>query len=183
MAYRPQGGRLYAKKEQETDFRKIVLRLPDLDHAKSAVLSSLSSPSSRRNYKFAMDQFITWYCSEPRLALNRAVVLRFRLYFESLGLGVASALWNGDLHRFAGWTGPAVGCHVGGTVAQECRWRYGVVDSGLRRHGAGDANPAVCGLILPFDNEAESGGRLLELQRYVRVWSSGVLGCGSRRRG
>jgi hypothetical protein len=33
-----------------------------------------------------MDQFITWYCSEPRLALNRAVVLRFRLYLESLGL-------------------------------------------------------------------------------------------------
>jgi len=33
-----------------------------------------------------MEQFITWYCSEPRLALNRAVVLRFRLYLESLGL-------------------------------------------------------------------------------------------------
>ena len=33
-----------------------------------------------------MDQFITWYCSEPRLELNRTVVLRFRLYLESLGL-------------------------------------------------------------------------------------------------
>jgi hypothetical protein len=33
-----------------------------------------------------MEQFITWYCSEPRLALNRAVVLRFRLHLESLGL-------------------------------------------------------------------------------------------------
>jgi site-specific recombinase XerC len=32
-----------------------------------------------------MEQFITWYCSEPRLALNRTVVLRFRLYLESLG--------------------------------------------------------------------------------------------------
>jgi hypothetical protein len=39
---------------------KIVLKLPDLDHAKSAVLNSLSSPHSRRNYKFAMEQFITW---------------------------------------------------------------------------------------------------------------------------
>jgi hypothetical protein len=46
--------------------RKIALRLPDLDHAKSSVLNSLSSPRSRRNYHFAMDQFITWYCSEPR---------------------------------------------------------------------------------------------------------------------
>jgi len=62
--------------------RKIVLRLPDLDHAKSGVLNSLSSSHSRRNYKFAMEQFITWYCSEPRLALNRTVVLRFSLYLN-----------------------------------------------------------------------------------------------------
>jgi len=37
-----------------------------------------------------MDQFITWYCSEPRLALNRTVVLRFRLYLKSLGLAAAT---------------------------------------------------------------------------------------------
>ena len=70
--------------------RRVVLRLQDLDHAKSAVLNSLSSPRSRRNYKFAMEQFITWYCSEPRLALNRTVVLRFRLYLESLGLAAGT---------------------------------------------------------------------------------------------
>ena len=70
--------------------RKVVLRLPDLDHTESAVLNSLSSRHSRRNYRFAMEQFITWYCSEPRLALNRAVVLRFRLYLESLGLAAGT---------------------------------------------------------------------------------------------
>ena len=70
--------------------RKTVLRLPDLDHAKTSVLNSLSSPHSRRNYKFAMEQFIDWYCSEPRLALNRAVVLRFRLHLESLGLAAGT---------------------------------------------------------------------------------------------
>ena len=70
--------------------REVVLRLPDLDHAKSTVLNSLSSPRSRRNYKFAMEQFITWYCSEPRLALNRTVVLRFRHYLESLGLAAGT---------------------------------------------------------------------------------------------
>jgi site-specific recombinase XerC len=70
--------------------RKIVLSLPDLDHAKTSVLNSLSSPRSRRNYKFAMEQFITWYCSEPRLALNRTVVLRFRLHLESLGLAAGT---------------------------------------------------------------------------------------------
>ena len=48
--------------------RKLVLRLPDLDHAKSSVLNSLSSPESRRKDKFAMEQFITWYSSEHFLA-------------------------------------------------------------------------------------------------------------------
>src|SRR6201992_4348941 len=66
--------------------RKVILRLPDLDHADSSVLSSLTSPRSRRNYKFAMEQLITWYCSEPRLALNRTVVVRFRQHLESLSL-------------------------------------------------------------------------------------------------
>lgn len=37
-----------------------------------------------------MDQFIAWYCSEPRLALNRAVVLRFRLHLEALGLAAGT---------------------------------------------------------------------------------------------
>ena len=78
------------KRNKRLPCRKIVLKLPDLDHAKSAVLNSLSSPHSRRNYKFAMEQFITWYCSEPRLALNRTVVLRFRLYLESLGLAAGT---------------------------------------------------------------------------------------------
>ena len=80
------------KKSKKPVRRKIVLRLPDLDHAKSSVLDSLSSPRSRRNYKFAMEQFITWYCSEPRLALNRTVVFRFRLYLESLGLAAYISL-------------------------------------------------------------------------------------------
>ena len=78
------------KKSKKLIRRKIVLRLPDLDHTKSAVLNSLSSPHSRRNYKFGMEQFITWYCSEPRLALNRAVVLPFRLHLESLGLAAGT---------------------------------------------------------------------------------------------
>jgi hypothetical protein len=48
------------KKNKQPLRRKVVLRLPDLDHAKSAVLNTLSPLSSRRNYKLAMDQFITW---------------------------------------------------------------------------------------------------------------------------
>ena len=78
------------KKSRKTFRHKIVLRLPDLDHAKYSVLSTLTSPNSRRNYRFAMEQFLTWYCSEPRLALNRTVVLRFRLHLESLGLAAGT---------------------------------------------------------------------------------------------
>ena len=63
------------------NFRRTVLRLPDLDHSKVAVLNGLTSPSSRRVYQFAIDQFIAWYCSEPRLA--RVIVVRYRMYLES----------------------------------------------------------------------------------------------------
>src|SRR6266576_2445871 len=63
--------------------RRRVLRLPDLDHCKLAVLNSLGSPASRRVYEYAIDQFIAWYCSEPRLAFNRIVVVRYRMYLES----------------------------------------------------------------------------------------------------
>jgi site-specific recombinase XerD len=60
--------------------------LPDLDHSKFAVLNSLTSPASRRVYEYAIDQFIAWYCSEPRLAFNRIVVVRYRMHLESRGL-------------------------------------------------------------------------------------------------
>jgi hypothetical protein len=74
------------KKRIQPNYRRRTLRLPDLDHSKLAVLNSLGSPGSRRVYKFALDQFIAWYCSEPRLAFNRIVVTRYRMYLESRGL-------------------------------------------------------------------------------------------------
>jgi hypothetical protein len=77
-------------KKSKKPVLRMILRLPDLDHAKSSVPNGLSSPRSRRNYKFAMEQFIIWLCSEPRLALNRTVVLRFQLHLESLGLAAGT---------------------------------------------------------------------------------------------
>ena len=71
------------KQRIKPNYRRRVLRLPDLDHCKLAVLNSLGSPASRRVYEYAIDQFIAWYCFEPRLALNRIVVVRYRLYLES----------------------------------------------------------------------------------------------------
>jgi site-specific recombinase XerD len=74
------------KKKVQPNYRRRTLRLPDLDHSKLAVLNSLGSPGSRRVYEFALNQFIAWYCSEPRLAFNRIVVTRYRMYLESRGL-------------------------------------------------------------------------------------------------
>jgi site-specific recombinase XerD len=62
---------------------KTRLRLPDLEFSKTAVLNSLTSADGQRGYSHAIDEFVDWYCSEPRLALNRTVVLRYRSYLEA----------------------------------------------------------------------------------------------------
>jgi len=62
---------------------KMTLGLPDLDQARSAVLNSLRSPESQRGYRYSIDEFIGWYCSEPRLSFNKTVVTRYRIHLES----------------------------------------------------------------------------------------------------
>ena len=74
---------------------KARLGIPDLDHSKSAVLDSLRSRESKRGYRHAMDEFIQWYCSEPRLSFNKVVVTRFRIFLENRNL--ASGTINGRL--------------------------------------------------------------------------------------
>ena len=69
---------------------KRVLRLPDLDYAKRSVLNTLGSPASQRAYEFGIDDFVAWYCSEPRLAFNKTVVLRYRLEREARQLARAT---------------------------------------------------------------------------------------------
>src|SRR5256714_2321618 len=75
----------HPKKNRRTP-PKAVLRLPDLDQTKSAVLNSLTSPDAQRGYRHAIDEFVEWYCSEPRLSLNRTVVMRYRNHLESRSL-------------------------------------------------------------------------------------------------
>ena len=69
---------------------KTVLRLPDLEQWKNAVLNSLAAASSQESYGHAIDEFIGWYCSEPRLAFNRTVVLRYRFFLEQKNLAPAT---------------------------------------------------------------------------------------------
>jgi hypothetical protein len=58
------------------------LDLPDLEQSKTAVLNCLTSKSGQRTYDRAITDFVDWYCSEPRLAFNRTVILRYRIYLE-----------------------------------------------------------------------------------------------------
>jgi hypothetical protein len=82
VASRNKGGDTRGKKNRP----RIRVGVPDLEHSKAAVLRSLSSPDSRRGYQHAIDEFVSWYCSEPRLAFNKTVVLRYRFHLEELGL-------------------------------------------------------------------------------------------------
>ncbi len=81
---------------------KSVLRLPDLEHAKTAVLNSLTSLDAQRGYRHAIDEFVDWYCSEPRLAFNRIVVLPYRSHLESRQLAPGTVnLRLGAVRRLA----------------------------------------------------------------------------------
>jgi hypothetical protein len=81
---------------------KSILRLPDLEHAKAAVLNSLNSTDAKRGYRHAIDEFVDWYCSEPRLAFNRIVVLRYRSHLESRQLAPGTInLPLGSVRRLA----------------------------------------------------------------------------------
>ena len=46
------------------------------------MLGSLRSRESQRGYRHSIDEFITWYCSEPRLSFNKTVVTRYRIHLE-----------------------------------------------------------------------------------------------------
>lgn len=78
------------KKSGRRSRPKTVLRLPDLAQSKTAVLNSLPAPSSQESYGHAIDEFIGWYCSEPRLAFNRTVVLRYRFFLEQNNLALST---------------------------------------------------------------------------------------------
>ena len=73
------------RKKVKPNYRKTILRLPDLDHSKSSVLNSLSSPGSRRAYGFAIDQFT------PGIARNHVSRSIGRWYFDSGFIWKASA--------------------------------------------------------------------------------------------
>jgi len=74
------------RKASKRSKARTMLRLADLEQSKNAVLQSLGAASSQESHGHAIDEFIGWYCSEPRLLFNRIVVLRYRFFLEQKNL-------------------------------------------------------------------------------------------------
>src|ERR1700681_4089392 len=83
MAWRPSVMKRKPHSRRKRTGKKSVLHLPDLEHAKTAVLIRPPSLDARRGYRHVIVELVEWYCSEPRLAFNRIVVLRYRSHLES----------------------------------------------------------------------------------------------------
>jgi site-specific recombinase XerD len=152
---------------------KAKLGLPDLDHSKSAVLDSLRSPDSKRGYRHAIDEFVQWYCSEPRLSLNKTVVARYRIHLENRQLAAGT---------------------INGRLAVVRRLAYEAADSGL-------LSPDLAAGIRRVKGVKKLGVRLgnwLSPEEARRLWQAPdtstlkgkrdcailavLLGCGLRRR-
>jgi integrase len=152
---------------------KTRLGLPDLDHSKTAVLDSLRSLESKRGYRHAIEEFIQWYCSEPRLSFNKVVVVRYRIFLEN--------------RRLAAGT-------INGRFAAVRRLAYEAADAGL-------LSPELAAGIRRVKGAKKLGVRLgnwLTAEEARRFWQSPapntlkgiryrailavLLGCGLRRR-
>ena len=107
---------------------KRVLALPDLEHAKTPVLNSLTSASGQRTYEHAIREFVAWYCSEPRLAFNRTVVLQYRIHLKQRGCAPATInLRLAAVRRFAYEAADAGLCHLAGGELDQIQFLLGHV--------------------------------------------------------
>jgi hypothetical protein len=117
---------------------KSVLKLPDLEQSKSAVLNSLTSPSSQRTYDHAIREFIDWYCSEPRLAFNKdrshsvpdlTRTAALCIYNDQLAAcgsteaGVRGCGLRAPERRSGGWYSPREGCQTVGSPGWQLAFR------------------------------------------------------------
>src|ERR1017187_10381768 len=96
-------------KKGKTRCTRTVLRIPDLEQSKAAVLNSLPAKTSQESYAHAIDEFIAWYCLEPRLAFNRPVVLRHRIYLEQKNLAPSTINVRLAAVRRLAYEGPNTG--------------------------------------------------------------------------
>jgi site-specific recombinase XerD len=151
---------------------KNVLKLPDLDYSKSAVLNSLPSLNSRRSYEHAIRDFIEWYCSEPRLAFNKTVVTRYRITLEQRRYAPSTInLRLAAVRRLA-------------YEASDCGLLSPDLAAGIRRVKGAKGLSVRVGNWLSAEQSnkllaAHSGKQLRDLRNYAVL--AMLLGCGLRR--
>jgi len=151
---------------------KNVLKLPDLDYSKSAVLNSLPSLNSRRSYEHAIRDFIEWYCSEPRLAFNKTVVTRYRIALEQRWYSPSTInLRLAAVRRLA-------------YEASDCGLLSADLAAGIRRvKGAKRLGVRVGNWLTAEQGKkllaVHSGKRLRDLRNHAII--AMLLGCGLRR--
>ena len=100
--------------------------IPELQQSKIAALNTLASRHSWRSYQYAIERFIVWYCSEPRLTFNCSVVVKYRSFPERLSLirshhQLASVCRSGrlaDESAESGWLSPELAIGIGVLVSQ-----------------------------------------------------------------
>jgi hypothetical protein len=93
-----------AKKHSGKAKRRVLKTAAGPRPAMSAVLNSLSSVDAQRGYRHAIEEFVEWYCSEPRLSFIKTVVLGYRIHLESRHLAPETSrrarrppyTWRGD---------------------------------------------------------------------------------------
>lgn len=151
---------------------KRVLALPDLEHAKAAVLNSLTSASGKRTYDHAITEFVGWYCSEPRLAFNRTVVLRYRLHLEERRYAPATINLRLAAVRRVAYEAADVGL-LSPELAAGIRLVKGVRRLGVR---LGNWLTAAQGRRLL---ETATGETLLGIRNHAML--AVLIGCGLRR--
>jgi hypothetical protein len=105
------------------------LTVSELEQSKTTVLNMLASAHSRRSYKHAIEKFIAWYCSEPRLGFNRSVVVRYRSFLEGLSLSAATInLHLSSIRRLAdeaaesGWLSPELAIGIRRVKGRQAPW-------------------------------------------------------------
>ncbi len=160
------------KKTRALASRYAGVTIPELEQSKAAVLSTLASAHSRRSYKHAIEKFIGWYCSEPRLGFNRSVVLRYRAFLEGLTLSAATInLHLSAIRRLAdeaaesGWLSPELAIGIRRVKGVKRLGRR--IGNWLTNHQAQDLVNAISQRTLRGRRDAAMIGLL--------------LGCGSRR--
>ena len=166
---------------------KCVLALPDLEHAKTAVLNSLTSASGQRTYDHAIREFVAWYCSEPRLAFNRTVVLRYRIHLEQHGYAPATINLRLAAVRRIAYEATDAGL-LSPELAAGIRRVKGVRRIGvrlgsraaLRRRAEGHATPGAAAWLLPVEPLFDVTARRPRPSRGCWPSASGRRSCGRR---